>query len=229
MKYYNRKNKKMNTLNRLKISGIILFLISMSSPAISNELGKIGIGARLYTFETGTTSLYESDMSFDSAYPLDLNLTWRFADSFSVELSSTQIKQDVDAKNEDFSGYLGEITQTPVFLTFRYERQIHESDIRMYFGVGGAYFINEFDFKKKAYPDTFFGANYNNLEMDDSFAMTLSLGAEYRFNGNYALCGDIRLILNQADFSIEYVDGTKEDEDVGLTSSMFGLGIKYYF
>lgn len=220
----------MKLKNKLIIYGIALvFLALSSSAALSEEFGKFGVGARLYNFETGTSNMNEVDIAFDSAYPIDLNLTWRFMDSLSLEFSSTRFTQEVDARRDDFSGYLGDLTQTPLFLTLRYEQQVHESDIYMYFGVGGAYFINELDFKKRGFPDSFFGVNYKNVDIDNSFAFTLSVGSEYRFKENYALCADIKLILNQASFTVDYLDNTTGKEDVGLTSSMFGLGLKYYF
>lgn len=220
----------MKLKNKLKIYGMALVFLSLSSiPALSGEFGKFGIGARLCNFETGTSNMNEVDIAFDSAYPIDLNLTWRFMDNLSLEFSGTQFKQEVDGRIEDFSGYIGDLTQTPLFLTLRYEQQIHESDIYMYFGVGGAYIMNDFDFKKREFPDYFFGVNYKNVDIDDSFAFTLSVGAEYRFKEQFALCGDIKLILNQASFTVDYLDNTTGKEDVGLTSSMFGLGLKYYF
>lgn len=220
----------MKLKNKLKIYGMALMFLALSSlPAFSGESGKFGIGARLYNFETGTSDMNEVDIAFDSAYPIDLNLTWKFMDNLSVEFSTTQIKQDVEGRAGDYSGYMGELTQTPLFLTLRYEQQVHESDIYMYFGVGGAYIMNDFDFKKREFPDSFFGVNYKNVDIDDSFAFTLSIGAEYKFKDNFALCGDIKLILNRANFTIDYFNNTKDEEDVGLTSSMFGLGVKYYF
>lgn len=220
----------MKLKNKLKTYGIaLIFLTLLSSPALSEEFGKFGIGARLYNFEVGTTNLNEADLAFDSAYPIDINLTWRFIDKFSLELSGTRFKQGIDTKKDGFSGYIGDVTQTPLFLTLRYEQQIHESDIYTYFGLGGAYFINEFDFKKRESPAQFYGANYKNVDIDNSFAFTLSVGAEYRFKEKFALCGDIKLILNKANFNIEYIDNTTDKKDVGLTSSMFGVGLKYYF
>lgn len=220
----------MKLKNKLKIYGIALVVMALSSSAaLSEEFGKFGIGARLYNFETGTNNMNEVDIAFDSAFPIDLNLTWRFMDSLSLEFSTTRFTQEVDAKRDDFSGYLGDLTQTPLFLTLKYEQQIHESDIYMYFGVGGAYFINELDFKKREFPDSFFGVNYKNVDIDNSFAFTLSVGTEYRFKENYAFCADIRLILNQASLTVDYFNNTTDTEDIGLTSSMFGLGVKYYF
>jgi len=220
----------MKLKNNLKIHGIALILLALaSSPALSEEFGKFGIGARLYNFEAGTSNMNEADIAFDSAYPIDLNLTWRFMDNVSLELAGTRFTQEVDGRSGDYSGYLGDFTQTPIFLTLRYEQQIHESDIYMYFGAGGVYFINEFDFKKREFPDSFFGVNYKNVDIDNSFAFTLSVGAEYRFKEKFALCGDIKLILNQASFTVDYLDNTTGKEDVGLTSSMFGIGLKYYF
>jgi len=220
----------MKLKNKLKIYGMaFVFLTLSSSPALSGEYGQFAIGARLYNFETGTSDMNEVDIAFDSAYPIDLNLTWKFMDNLSLEFSTTQFKQEIDGRIDDFSGYMGELTQTPVFLTLRYEQQIHESDINMYFGVGGAYIMNDFDFKKREFPDSFFGVNYKNVDIDDSFALTLSVGAEYKFRENLAMCGDIKLILNQANFTVDYFDNTTGEEDVGLTSSMFGLGLKYYF
>lgn len=220
----------MNIKNILMNSCVGLIVMAASASCVfGEEFGKFGVGTRVYSFETGTSDLNEVDIAFDSAYPVDLNLTWRFMDNLSIEFSTTTLTQEVNAKQENFSGHLGDITQTPIFVSLRYEKQVHESDLYMYFGLGGAYFINEFDFKKRDFPDSFYGVNYKNVDMDNSFAFTLSIGAEYRFAEKYALCGDLRLIMNQADFTIDYLNDTTGKENVGVTSSMFGLGIKYYF
>lgn len=230
IKTINRNTDKMNIKNILKTLSIALFIAATSSAsAFGEEFGKFGIGTRLYNFETGTSNMNEVDIAFDSAYPLDLNLTWRFMDNLSLEFSATRFNQEVDARQDDYSGYIGDLTQTPIFLTLRYEKQVQESDLYMYFGLGGAYFINEFDFKKRDFPGAFYGVNYKNIDIDNSFAFTLSLGSEYRFMENYALCADVRLIMNQANFTIDYLNNTTGKEDVGLSSSMFGLGLKYYF
>jgi outer membrane protein W len=222
----------MNIKNSLTawVAGISLSFTALSaSPVTAEEFGRFGIGARLYNFETGTADMGEVDVAFDSAYTADMSLTWRFMDNLSLEFSGTTFSHEIDTKYDDRSGYVGELTQTPLFMTLRYEQQVHESDLYLYFGIGAAYFINDLDFKKRSFPDPFFGANYNNIEIDDSLAFTLSIGAEYRFMEKYALCGDIRLISGQTNFTIDYPDGTIGKEDIGMTSSMFGIGIKYYF
>lgn len=224
------KPEKMNIKHSLKACALGSILLAISSTsAAAEESGRFGIGTRLYNFETGTTNMNEVDIAFDSAYTADLNVTWKFMENLSIELSGTTFTQEIDATYDDKSGYIGEITQTPIFMTLRYEQQVHESDLYLYFGIGGAYFINELDFRKKEFPDTFFGSNYSNIEIDNSLALTLSIGAEYRFMENYALCGDIRLITGQTNFTIDYSDGTTDKEDIGMTSSMFGVGIKYFF
>ena len=122
----------------------IVILFFQCGSVLGQETGfGFGCGISLLDIEPGHFGNVENDFS-PEAMP-ELNLTWNFTESLSVELSGAYVKTEMEVSHDSKSGKLGEITQVPIRLTGRYRFSVTQSNVFIHLGGGVGWYFNEFE------------------------------------------------------------------------------------
>jgi outer membrane protein W len=192
------------------------------------NFNRFSVGAIVAYHNTASSEIGDVDANFDTVPIIGLNGTVFINRSFAVEIETQYLKTDLNAEHDDKSGTLGDIRQTPVFLTFRYQHPIDKVKANIYLGLGANYSQNEFN--QKAGPDSsdFFGVNVA-ADIKGSFGWHANVGTEWFFLEHFSAYLDLKAVFNEAEVELVYPDSTRETRDVALNASALGMGVKYYF
>ena len=180
-------------------------------------------------YNTSSSAFIDVDAHFESLASFGGAITYHLSPRLSMELSSTHYDSLVDVSFDDKRERLGEIKQTPILYTIRYQFPIRKSNSHIYLGLGAGYFFNEFTHLKRTELDEFFGVNIQDLDVNNSVAYLGNVGTEMRLSQHFALYMDLKVIFNQPKFDVVYQDGSSAEKDIGMNASLFVAGVKYYF
>lgn len=188
----------------------------------------LGCGISLVDIEPGHFGNMDNDFS-PVAMP-ELDLTWNFTESLSVELSGGYIKTDMEVSYDSKSGKLGEITQIPIRLTGRYRFPVTKSNVFIHLGAGAGWYLNEFENNESENEgiEEFFGMNVS-AQMEDSIGAHLNVGIGVVFWENCGLDLDVTAVFNEPDFELVWPDGETETKAVSMNASLLTLGFTLYF
>ena len=215
------------------ISGTLLFFgltwLNLGKAAAAEFNHKIAIGANIGLYNTASSEMLGYDSSFDTVPAFSGSLVYFINKSYSLELSALYLATDIKMELDDNSGTLGEITQIPILFTARFQHPIRKTKTNVYLGLGGGYFINDFENKNRDDIAEIPVLNVENLDVDSSFGWHANVGAEMFIKQNYSLCLDLRVVFTDAEFELTNADGTKESKDMALNASVLSIGFKYYF
>lgn len=212
-----------------KIICLILVIgLVFSNSVIAGDDRKIGVGVMVSYYNTGSSNLGDVDAHFDTVPSLGISLTYFITKSISVELSAQQVQTDLTLEYDGKRGKLGEIKQTPILLTGRFNRRIPKTKVNLYLGVGAGYFANSFDQEKQQDFSDFFGLNVK-ADIKESYGFHGNVGTEMFFKKNFSVYLDLKALFTQAEFDLVYPDNTSATKDVSLNASVLGCGVKYYF
>jgi len=161
---------------------------------------------------------------YSAAVLISANLTYVFADTFSVEISAgrsqTDIDYDPDPPGDPFQ--FGELTSYPLLVTGRFHLPITEGSA-LYFGGGLGYFFNSFDL---------FQANFISdaeLNAEDSTGFHISCGLEWSLSAHMAMELDAKYIWNEPELRASAPEITPFRGDIDLNTFVGGISLKYYF
>ena len=216
-------HKTVTIIGVIMVCGLFLY-----QPAIAGDAKKFSIGAIVSYYNTSSSEVGEVDANFDTVPTIGLACTYHLNKFISLELSSQFIQTDLDVEHDDKSGNLGKVKQIPILLTGRLQHLINNTNVSIYLGIGGGYFINDFDQNQRQDLAEFFGVNVQ-ADINNSIGWLANVGAEMPFKDHYAVYADLKVIFNKAEFDLTYPDLTRDTKDVALNASIFGVGFKYYF
>jgi outer membrane protein W len=207
---------------------ILVFGLVFSYSATAGDAKKIGVAAFISYYNTGSSNLGDVDAHFDTVPSLGVSLTYFITKAFSVELSAQQVQTDLTLEHDGKRGKLGEIKQTPILLTGRFNRRIPKTRLNLYLGIGAGYYANSFDQEKEKDFSDFFGLNIK-ADVKESYGFHANAGTEMFFTKNLSVYLDLKALFTQAKFDIVYPDNSSDDKDVSMNASVLGTGVKYYF
>ena len=219
------------------VLGMVLIGWGAGYPVYAGEMNRFGLGFRVSGMNIGTTNFDTGDMGdldakFDNEVTYSVNMTWFLLRRFSMEISMDAFTTDLEVSYGENDGVLGEFTQRPILLSGRMHFRINERNGNFFLGGGVGYYENEFDNRDTSLPHEFFGMNLS-ADVKDSIGMHLCAGAEYYFTEHLALNFDVKMILNQAEFTFQANPASASSErlhrDVSMNASFIGIGLKYYF
>jgi outer membrane protein W len=193
------------------------------------DFNRFNVGIIASYFNTASSEIGDLDANFDTVPAIGVNGAVFINRSFSVEIGTQYLKTDLRVEHDDKSGTLGEIKQTPIFLTFKYQHPIDKVKANIYLGVGANYYNNDFVQNTRVDLSDFFGVNVNVEEMKDSFGWHANVGTEWFFKKHFSAYADLKVVFNEAKFDLVYPDSTRQTRDVALNASALGIGLKYYF
>lgn len=185
----------------LLILALTLTLILIGQTSFAQP--KFGLGVRISYNSPATGAVDGWAPSFDGGLLYELNATYFFNDSLSLELSGGQ--STVDNSKGVFTGKIGELTQTPILLTSR-----------VHYGDGGGFS-----------PYVGLGLGYHFQSLDGSFSSSAT--AEDRFGWHVA--GGLEMFLSEhvsLNLDLKYTMRLTDGFATGL-GYMAGIGVKYYF
>lgn len=215
-----------------KIIGLIIFAMALWMPTgdihAKEEFRRFALGADLGYHNTGSSEIGEVDANFDAVPFAGLSGIFFVNKSFSIELSTRFLETELEVEFDDNTGKLGDIRQTPIFVTARYQHPIRKSNTNVYFGVGANYSINSFDQESQPGVAGFFPLNIR-ADINSSFGWHANLGAEMFFKNRFSVYLDLKVVFNKAEFDLVYPDLTEETTDVAMNASILGVGFHYNF
>ena len=218
----------MKILKEVVFAFVLVFFLGFTQSAVADKDGFSISGFAGY-YNTSSSVFIDSDVHFETLPAYGGAITYHFSSRISAELSATAYDSVVDVAWDDKYERLGQIKQTALFYTVRYQFPIRKSNSHIYLGLGAGYFDNEFDHFNRSEFHEFFGVNIQSAKINDSVAYLANVGSEMRLSKHFAAYLDLKVIFNQPKFDIILYDGTAAEKDVGMNASLFVLGAKYYF
>jgi len=211
------------------ISIIIIITISLNSYADDLTLqGRTALGFRIsnvdYSGDSYSVYGYDVDVEIDNAVMFGVNYTGFVTDFFSIEASADYVKTDTDLSSGGLSGKAGELTQIPIFLSFRLSPP-NKFRVVPFIGGGVGFFINDFDQNDETI-EYIYGSGAK-VEVENSLGYFVSGGLEIFITNHVALNFDAKYIWNDIDVGVS----TPGFNDETLESNMvvIGGGLKYFF
>ncbi len=223
-----KKMKKLIKWNVLVWSCIAFIGFHTRTAAAGEDYNRFSVGAIVAYHNTASSEIGDVDANFDTVPIIGLHGTFFINRSFAVELETQYLKTDLSVEHDNKSGTLGDIRQTPVFLTFRYQHPIDKVKANIYLGLGANYSNNDFSQKTGLDASDFFGVNVA-ADIKDSFGWHAVVGTEWFFMNHFSAYLDLKVVFNEAEADLVYPDSTRETRDVAINASALGMGIKYYF
>ena len=151
------------------------------------------------------------DIDVDDSTQLGLNAVYFVTDNIGVELlAATPFKHDVQLNGTD----VGETKQLPPTVMAVWYPNSSDSAYQPYLG-GGLNYTIFFEDKMDSGAD---------LDIDDSFGLSVELGMDYKISDNLFVNGQVRYIDISTDASIG--GGSKFDIDIDPMVYMISLGFK---
>lgn len=175
-------------------------------------------------FADGVTPIAGSSVSVTDDYKPELDITYKFAPHWGVELIAGVSNHQVNAEGS-IAG-LGEVIDTcvlPPTLTLQYHFNPHGT-LRPYVGAGVNY-TNFFDEEVR-------GPLYQpgaRVDVENSWGYALQAGVDYEFAERWFINADIKYL--DIDTRAEFVGTTAGNlaVDVDIDPVVFGLGVGYRF
>ena len=223
-------NKMKKLLNWIILAWGCIGLIAVHADIASatEDFNRFSAGILASYYNTASSEIGDADANFDTAPVLGVAGAFYINQSFSVEIYTHYLETDLKVEYDDKSGTLGDIKQTPIFLTLRYQHPLDKIKANIYLGLGANYFINTFNQKNMADLSDFFGVNVS-ADINNSFGWHANVGTEWFFLKNYSAFLDLKVVFNEAEFDLVYPDATQETRDVAINGSALGIGVRYYF
>jgi len=215
---------------KLIVFGVVGLIMCMHSgtAVAGDDFKRFALGASIGYYNTASSDIADVDANFDTTPCAGITGTFFINKSFSLELSTQFIQTELEAEYDGKTGKLGDIQQTPVFLTARYQHPIRKTNVNVYIGLGANYFINSFDQEKQQGVAGFFPLNID-YDINSSFGVHANVGAEMFFKKGFSVYVDLKAVFNQAEFDLVYPDLTEDTTDVAMNASVLGIGVNYYF
>jgi outer membrane protein W len=210
--------------------GLMAWLISgFNSSGFAQDYKTFGVGGFAGFYNNSSSTFVDADASFETVPVFGGVVTYYFSPKYSIELWATQYSSDMDLSFDDKEAKLGELDQTPILLTGRFQFPIRKSNSVIYLGAGIGYSFNDFEQVNRSELEDFFAVNLETEQIKDSVLWALNAGAEMRLQENYALFGDLKIIFSEPDFDVIFNDGSTASKSVGMNASVLSFGFKYYF
>jgi len=210
------------------VAGICALLFGNVALA-GEDFTRFSVGLMAAYYNTAASEINDVDASFDTVPVIGLSGEVYINRSFSVEIGAHYIKTDLGVEYDDNSEDLGEIEQTPIFLTVKYQHPIDKVKANVYLGLGANYFFNDFSDESGQDLSDFFGANVIVKDIKDSLGWHANVGTEWFFMKQLSAYLDLKVIFNEAEVDLVYPDSSRETKDLAINASVLGMGVKYYF
>jgi len=166
-----------------------------------------------------------SAVAVDSAYTLELDVTYMFNKSVGLEVIAATAEHDLAASGGALNGAdLGSVWVLPPTATLQWYI-IPEGMLNLYAGVG----INYTVFYSYDLSADLAGLGVTDIDFDNSFGIAGDLGVNLNFSDNWMINGDIKYIQIGTTADIMTADGVLDSVDVDVDPWVFGIGVGYRF
>lgn len=190
--------------------------------------GSIGVGARLYGFFPKSDKLRGQRLDFENGLSGEINVTYRFLKYLALEGAVGYTEFDI--KNKTLAVDWARIEALPISATLQF-RWISKKPEELkwivpYASLGGGYYFLDLDEKSEL--RVFFPGVAIDLEIDDTFFVTVGGGVDIFVTDHIALNFDAKYAWAQAD-----IDETQNTRTLGgtmnLNGAFVGAGFKFFF
>jgi outer membrane protein len=205
----------------MKHSLLAIALLSISLPSLANQAGDIIVrgGATMVSPDSGSAgvaldgTLTPLSLTVDDNTQLGLNLVYFFDSNWAIELlAATPFTHDVKLQDPDGvtnsvygidldGATLAEVTHLPPTLSALYYFDTGTA-FKPYIGAGINYTII-FDEKFTSTPKA---AGFSDLELDNSFGLSVQVGMDYELDENWSLNISARYIDIATDAKFDLSD-----------------------
>lgn len=173
--------------------------LALTAPAFAQSKGDWTLGVGLVNVnpksDNGTVAGADADVEDDTA--LQFTAEYFLTDNIGIELlAASPFEHDINLSGV---GFAGSAKQLPPTLSVKYHFTT-QSNFKPFVGVG----INYTTFFEESSP-------LGDLELDDSFGLAATVGADWLINDTGAIRFDVRYIKLETDVTLDGADiGTAE-------------------
>lgn len=238
-------SKTINTVVALSVAGLAAML---AAPAAMAEKGDwiIRGGATMVDPKSSSLNLGDIDdgevviatnakLKVDDATSFGFNVTWMMTDSLGVELlAAYPFTHDVNLcatiEGESGCGKFAEVDHLPPTLSLVW-RFMPDSAFQPYVGAG----INFTMFSDEKFTSELqevldlIGLTDADLELDDSTGFSVHFGADWFFNENWLINGEIRYLDIQSDAKVTVEGESDTIGEVKIDPMVYSIMIGYRF
>lgn len=202
--------------------------ISVNGYCETNSINRWGFGTRIFYYDIAPGTLKDAETEFEQSAAGELHAIYHATSWFSLEVSAQYAKTDMEAYYDDKRGDMGTLEQIPLLIIGNIRFPVEKVNAYIYLGAGIGYFINSFENETHDHTREFFAEN-QTIDVKDSLGGVLSFGSEYQFTPEISLLFDIKCVFQKADVEVQSEKLEMKDTNTSLNTSLFGLGLRYYF
>lgn len=218
---------KQSTLKHL-LTGVLL--LGATSPALAYEKGDWLVRGGLTNVSpddsSGNVFVDGSDLgvgvNVDSNTQIGLNLAYFITNNVAIEvLAATPFSHDIGLNTV---GALGSTKHLPPTVSANYHFAEPSSAFQLYVGAG----INYTVFFDEEFTAANTDAGFSDLNLDDSFGLSLQIGFDYMLTDNWFINGSARWIDIDTDASFD-LNGDAGSVSVEIDPMVYTLSLGYRF
>lgn len=218
---------KQSTLKHL-LTGVLL--LGATSPALAYEKGDWLVRGGLTNVSpddsSGNVFVDGTDLgvgvNVDSNTQIGLNLAYFITNNVAIEvLAATPFSHDIGLNTV---GALGSTKHLPPTVSANYHFAEPSSVFQPYVGAG----INYTVFFDEEFTAANAEAGFSDLDLDDSFGLSLQIGFDYMLTDNWLLNGSARWIDIDTDASFD-LNGDAGSVSVEIDPMVYTLSLGYRF
>lgn len=218
---------KQSTLKHL-LTGVLL--LGATSPALAYEKGDWLVRGGLTNVSpddsSGNVFVDGSDLgvgvNVDSNTQIGLNLAYFITNNVAIEvLAATPFSHDIGLNTV---GALGSTKHLPPTVSANYHFAEPSSAFQPYVGAG----INYTVFFDEEFTAANTDAGFSDLNLDDSFGLSLQIGFDYMLTDNWFINGSARWIDIDTDASFD-LNGDAGSVSVEIDPMVYTLSLGYRF
>ena len=220
------------------IKGLILSAITLSPLAIANQAGDFLVrgGATLINPDNNKSNIMlggaDSTMTLTNGNntQLGLNLVYFFDSNWAIELlAATPFSHDITIQDKNSvlgvnGENLGQVKHLPPTLSALYYFETN-SALKPYAGIGLNYTVF-FDEGFSTGPKSL---GLSNLALDDSFGLSVQLGADYQLDEKWSLNTSIRYIDIDTQATFDVAGNSIGKADISIDPMVYSLMLGYKF
>ena len=220
------------------IKGLILSAITLSPLALANQAGDIIVrgGATLVNPDNGQSSIMlggaDSTMTLTNGddTQLGLNFVYFFDKNWAIELlAATPFEHDITIQDKNSvlgvdGANLGQIKHLPPTLSALYYFDTN-SAFKPYAGIGLNYTVF-FDEGFSTGPESL---GLSNLALDDSFGLSVQIGADYQLDEKWSLNASIRYIDINTEATFDVAGNSIGKANIDIDPMVYSLMLGYKF
>jgi outer membrane protein len=168
---------------------------------------------------------FGSTVAVDSAYTIEVDVTYMFMKSLGIELIAATTSHDLSASGGDLNGAnLGTVKLLPPTATLQFH-PFGEGMFDFYIGAGINYtFFYSYDLSS-ALADL----GVTDIEFSNSFGLAGNVGLSLNLGKHFHINADLKYIQLNTDADIKVNGDTLDSVNVDINPWVYGLGVGWKF